>query len=160
MKERLKQMISTSLVNVAALYDTHEFMNVFSVTSNMYQDKCDTSSNRIDVNHNLDKTDMKMLEILIASTVTEFLKTKDNNRRFEWMISLTDEEKLEMLQLYNPNPFVKIKNLKWLPFCQECSVNSSTKYRMLKQPYGYHCTNCSKDIGFDLKPIVVPKRGE
>ncbi len=149
-------MISTSLVNVGAMYDTCEFMGSFSVASNMYPDDMSSDSTRIDINHRLDKQDMMMLEILIANTVTEFLKTKDDSRRFNWMISLMDEEKLEMLQRHNPNPDIKIKNLKWLPFCQKCSVNL-LNHRMILKRYGYRCTNCSNEIGFDLKPVVVPK---
>jgi hypothetical protein len=69
-------MIRTSLVDVGAMYDTGEFMGTFCVTSNMYPDDMDSASTRIDINHGLDKTDMRALEILIASTVTKFLKQK------------------------------------------------------------------------------------
>lgn len=148
-------MISTELVTVGALYDTCEFMGTFSVTSNMYPDDMSSGATRIDINHHLEKNDMLMLEILIANTVQEFLKAKDESRRFQCMISLSDEEKLEMLNRNKPESVKKKINTDWVPMCKNC-------YGLVVKPmihtrYGFRCRHCSNEIGFDLKPVVVPK---
>lgn len=149
-------MISTKLVTVGALYDTCEFMGTFSVTSNMYPDDMSSDATRIDINHRLEKLDMTALEILIANTVQEFLKAKDESRRFQWLISLSDEEKLEMLNRNKPESVKWKIDADWVPMCKSC-YGLVVKPSMIHTRYGFRCRHCSNEIGFDLKPVVVPK---
>jgi len=147
-------MISTPLVNVCAKFDTNEFLGLFSVSSNFEGDFYHSDDKDISVVHRLTKNDFVEMESIIAKSLTDYFQKKMNTRKLEYMLDISDEEKLSLLKKAFPDQI--IKSLDWKPFCQKCSVSFLTT-NMIRKRYGYRCTHCSNTVGWDMTQIVVPQ---